>query len=92
MQAGGLGSSHTGTHYLAMGAIPGLNSVAQNINGTIAGQLYTVCFWLKHDPNAVGGSAQNSFEVRWGGRALLTMVGSLGFDWTQFHFAVRASM
>jgi hypothetical protein len=83
--------SHGGTHYLAMGAVPGLNSVTQNINGTVAGQIYTVCFWLKHDPVLPNGSAQNSFEVRWGGRALFTVIGSLGFEWTQFRFAVRAT-
>jgi hypothetical protein len=92
VQAGGVGASHSGTHYLAMGAIPGINSVTQNINGTVAGQIYTICFWLKHDPTPPSsGSGQNSFEVRWGGRALFTLVGNLGFDWTQYRFTVRAT-
>jgi hypothetical protein len=60
-----------------------------HINGTVAGQIYTVCFWLKHDPVSI--NAQNSLEVRWGGRALMTLVGNLGFDWTQYRFSVRAT-
>lgn len=86
------GASHTGTHYLAMGAVPGINSVTQNINGTVAGQIYTVCFWLMHDPTPLAsGSGHNSLEVRWGGRALMTLVGDLGFGWTQHRFTVRAT-
>jgi hypothetical protein len=86
--AGGVAGS---ARAAALGAVPGINSLTQNINGTVAGQLYTVCFWLKHDTVPLNSSAQNSFEVRWGGRALLTIIGSLGFDWTRYQFAVRAT-
>lgn len=91
VQASGPPNSHSGAHYLTMGAVPGINSATQNINGTVAGDIYTVCFWLKHDAVAANGSAQNSFEVRWGGRALFTLIGDLGFDWTLHRFAVRAT-
>jgi hypothetical protein len=83
------GFPHSGNRAVVMGAVPGVNTLSQTINGTVAGSIYTVCFWLAHDN--VPSNAQNSFDVRWNGRRLFTMVSSHGFGYTLYRFSVRAT-
>jgi hypothetical protein len=79
----------SGNFAARMGPVPGENSLSQVINGTTAGSVYTLCFWLEHDSNSA--SAANSFVVRWDGLPVFTLVNSLGFDYTLYEFTVRAT-
>lgn len=80
---------HSGNFAARLGPVPGENSLSQVISGTTAGSVYTVCFWLEHDSDS--GSANNSFVARWNGLPALTLVNSLGFDYTLYEFTVRAT-
>jgi hypothetical protein len=79
---------HGGNFAARLGPVPGENSLSQPINGTTAGSVYTLCFWLEHDASS---SANNSFVVRWNGLPVLSLVNSLEFNYTLFKFAVRAT-
>jgi hypothetical protein len=79
---------HSGNFAARLGPVPGENSLSQPINGTAAGSVYTLCFWLEHDDSS---SANNSFVVRWNGLPVLTLVNTLGFGYTLYEFAVRAT-
>src|SRR5262249_52957401 len=76
---------HSGAFAASLGAVPGENSVSQNIK-TVPGLTYTVAFWLSND-NAV----PNEFHVQWNGLEIFALHNTHGFAYTRFSFTVIAT-
>jgi hypothetical protein len=79
--------SHGGSLYGAFfgGSSVGLyDTISQNL-ATTAGDSYQVSFWVEN----LGGAA-NGFEAFWGTTALVNIVNSAPFAWTEFTFTVTA--
>lgn len=54
---------HNGAQELDLGTSFGANDIFQEVRGTTAGALYTVCFWLASAPDPAVG--KTSLEVLW---------------------------
>jgi hypothetical protein len=79
---------HTGTYAASFGAVSGLNDTISQTLATVAGQSYSISFWLEH-PTRV---ASNGFHVIWDGTIqLLSLVNSDRFLYTQYTFTETAS-
>jgi hypothetical protein len=79
---------HTGTYAASFGAVSGLNDTISQTLATVAGQSYSISFWLEH-PTRV---ASNGFHVIWDGTIqLLALVNSDRFLYTQYTFTETAS-
>ncbi len=79
------------TYNVWMGAIPGENRISQSVT-TRAGQLYLVCFYLANDLlGSSGFCCGSSFEAKWQGFDLMTMVQSGTFDYQYFVFQVEGT-
>jgi hypothetical protein len=82
---------YTGANHAALGS-GSLNTLSQQITGTTAGSIYQVCFFLG---NAIDGSQDqgtpSTFEVRWNGLPVLTLIDSLPTGYVRYRLAVRAT-
>ena len=78
-------NAHTGNNYAFLGASPGFGSLSQALT-TIAGQSYTLSFWLANDVTSAltGGSLGNSFRVLFGGVQVFALTNQGTFGYTQF--------
>jgi hypothetical protein len=85
--------AHTGNNYAFLGADPNFGSLSQNIGGFVAGQSYTLSFWLANDITVVDGIAAgvpngnlfgNSFRVLFGGVQIFSLTNQGAFGYTQF--------
>jgi hypothetical protein len=74
-----------------LGTIPGENRISQSVT-TQAGQVYLVCFYLANDLVGYSGfCCGSSFEAKWQGFDLMTMVQSGPFDYQYFVFQVEGT-
>ena len=74
--------AHSGMHYAYLGSTPDNGSLSQSLS-TMAGQSYSLSFWLANDITA-GLPAGNYFEVFWNGVSVFSLTNSGAFDYTQF--------
>jgi hypothetical protein len=77
--------AHSGTNYANLGAPGTPGSISQAL-GTVAGQSYTLSFWLANDITA-GLPAGNSFRVLFGGVQVFILTNQAAFGYTQFTIA-----
>jgi hypothetical protein len=76
--------AHSGTNYAFLGAAPGTGSLSQTGGvSTVAGQSYSLSFWLANDVT-VGLPAGNSFNVFFNGVNVFSLTNSAAFGYTQF--------
>ncbi len=77
--------AHTGNNYAFLGASPGTGSLSQALT-TVAGQSYTLSFWLANDVTSSldGGVVGNSFRVLFGGVQVFALTNQSAFGYTQF--------
>ena len=74
--------AHTGNNYAFLGAKPGFGSLSQALT-TMAGQSYSLSFWLANDITA-GLPSGNSFRVLFGGVQVFALTNQSAFGYTQF--------
>ncbi len=74
--------AHSGMHYAYLGSTPDNGSLSQSLS-TMAGQSYSLSFWLANDVT-VGLPPGNYFEVFWNGVSVFSLTNSAAFDYTQF--------
>jgi len=78
---------HTGTYAASFGAISSFDDTISQTLATVAGQSYTVSFWLAHPY----GPSTNDFSAYWGATQLMSLVGAGSFAYTQYSFTETAS-
>ena len=78
--------THTGTYALRSGPVAGTCQVAQTIN-TVAGEQYTFAFWVQN----LSGDPTNSFEARWDGVSVYSLLNAPTSGYAQQLFTVTAS-
>ena len=81
--------AHSGNNYAFLGATPGTGSLNQSFS-TVAGQAYSLSFWLANDITA-GLPSGNSFRVLFNGIQVFTLTNSGAFSYTQFGANVVAT-
>lgn len=79
------GIAHSGTYGAFFGQIGSTGTISQTLN-TVAGQAYSLSFWLHND-----GGSPNSFDASIDGVDVLTLSDAPSFDYTQYVFAFVAS-
>ena len=77
---------HSGKQELDLGTTLGANDIAQPIKNTVAGDVYTVCFWLYSAPNITIG--KTSFDVLWNDVSQLKLVQSATSPYQYYTFTV----
>lgn len=84
---------HTGTYAASYGATGGSDDTISQTLSTVAGQSYTISFWLTHPT----GVASNDFSAYWGPTStplsvnLLSIASAGLFQYTQYTFTETAS-
>lgn len=78
--------AHSGSHYANLGAEGVLGTISQNVS-TIAGDNYTLSFWLAND----SGAPPNEFDVFWNGAEVLNLVNQPVQLYTLYSFNVSAT-
>jgi hypothetical protein len=74
--------AHSGNNYAFLGATPNTGSLSQALT-TVAGQSYSLSFWLANDITA-GLPPTNSFQVFWNGGLVFSLTNSGAFGYTLF--------
>jgi len=87
------GNPHSGNNSMWLGSVPGENRISQVIQGTTAGSVYSICFWLANNGSAyaTADGSPNSIEVQWNDNDVLEMVNSNFLGYTYFSFNVVAN-
>ena len=78
---------HTGNYSALFGASGAYDDTISQSLSTIAGQSYSVDFWLYHTL----ADSENDFTASWNGTALLSLTGASAFGWTQYSYSVTAA-
>lgn len=77
------GEHEAGAQSLALGSIGFQNRIYQKIGGTVAGTVYTACFYLRND----GGSGSTRFQAEWNNQPKVALVNSAELpNWQYFEF------
>jgi hypothetical protein len=76
---------HSGSFAGSFGQVGSTGSLSQSLS-TVAGQMYTVSFWLGND-----GGATSSFSAAFGGDTLLSLSDPSSFGYTLYTYDVTAS-
>jgi hypothetical protein len=80
---------HSGTYGAYVGSLDN-TTISQSI-ATVAGQTYTVSFWLMAESDLFGAATPNSFSASFGGVTLLSLQDAQAFDYKFYTFDVTAS-
>jgi hypothetical protein len=80
---------HDGNQELDLGTTLGANDITQPIKSTIAGDIYTVCFWLASAPNQIVG--KTSFDVLWNDVSELELTQSAESPYQYYAFIVTGT-
>ncbi len=81
---GGYDSDPSAANFGAMGA---LDDTLSQVISTVAGQAYTFTFFLAHDST----NTANDFSAYWNGTAVLSLLNTATFDWTEYSYTETAT-
>ena len=80
---------YAGKQELDLGTTGGANDISQPIKNTVAGDIYTVCFWLYSAPNVAVG--KTSFQVLWNDVTELELTQSAQSPYQYYTFTVAGT-
>jgi hypothetical protein len=80
---------HKGKKELKLGTTLGANDISQKITGTVAGDIYTVCFWLASAPDQLVG--KTSVDVLWNDVSELELTQSAESPYQYYAFDVTGT-
>lgn len=83
------GQHESGVQSLALGTIGHENRVYQKIGGTVAGTVYTACFYLKN----LGAVGSTRFQAEWNNQPKIDLINSglMSANWQYFEFTFVAT-
>lgn len=79
----------SGKQSFYVGTERGENRLSQIVTGTVAGKVYTVCFWLEASGAEPGETA--SFKAQWNNADGVMVTNSLNTPWVYYSFNVVAT-
>lgn len=85
----GSGNPNSGKQELDLGTTGGANDISQPIRNTVAGDVYTVCFWLYSAPDPAVG--KTSFQVLWDDVTELELTQSAQSPYQYYTFTVAGT-
>lgn len=77
--------AHSGSFAGRFGPAGSVGTLSQTLS-TVAGQTYTISFWLEDD-----GGTPSSFEAAFGGNELVALSNPNAFDYTLYSYSLTAS-